>query len=970
MKDPPIKLSFLLLFFICLLGNNTCFPSGVQAGAIVDVGVVLDLDTWVGKMSQSCMSMALSDFYAAGNHSTKLILHPRDSRKDIVGAAARALDLLKNKEVKAIIGPLTSAQAEFMVDLGDKAQVPVLSFSATSPFLSSMRSRYFVRTAQNDSSQVKAIAAIVRAFGWREVVPICIDSIYGNGVIPFLADAFQEIDVNVPYRSVIPTSASDEQIVGELFKLMTMQTRVFVVHMTASLGSRLFFKAKEVGMMTEGYVWITTDGMTNLLDSMDPSVIDSMQGVLGVKPYVPKSKKLDNFTTRWKRKFLLENPSVEIAELSIFGLWAYDTVQALAMAVERAGTINSHFQKPEIIANSTDLDTMGVSPTGPKLLDAISKIQFKGLSGEFQLLNGQLKSWAFKIVNVVGKGQREIGFWTPGSGLSRELSKSSQKIYSTTMADLKPVIWPGESTTLPKGWELPTNGKKLRIGVPVKDGFSEFVTVERNLQTNTTSVTGFCIDVFNAVVDALPYALPYEFIPFENADGTSAGTYNDLIYQVYLQKIDGVVGDTTIIANRSLYVDFTLPYTESGVSMIVPIKGDQRKNAWIFLKPLSRNLWLTTWAAFVITGIVVWLLEHRVNKEFRGPRSQQFGIIFWYSFSSLVFAHKERLVSNLSRFVMIIWVFVVLIITSSYTASLTSMLTVQKLQPTVTDVKDLIKNGDYVGYQQGSFVLGLLKRLNFDESKIKEYNTTDEYADALSKGSQNGGVAAIFDEIPYIKLFLANRCDQYTMVGPTYKTDGFGFAFPRGSSLVSDLSRFILNVTEGDKMVAIEQAWFGSQTTCLDQATSITSNSLTLDSFWGLFLIAGAASTLALLVFFARFLYQHKAILLDSNIPIWERLGIVTRRFDDKDLASHTFKNIRPKDTEVALCAGGATEALPQLNASQRSFCISHTSTAVSEEYNEISSPEHVYENPNSCTELGNTSVDTQATTETVEAKG
>lgn len=171
-------------------------------------------------------------------------------------------------------------------------------------------------------------------------------------------------------------------------------------------------------------------------------------------------------------------------------------------------------------------------------------------------------------------------------------------------------------------------------------------------------------------------------------------------------------------------------------------------------------------------------------------------------------------------------------------------------------------------------------------------------------------------------------------------------------------------------MVAIEQAWFGSQTTCLDQATSITSNSLTLDSFWGLFLIAGAASTLALLVFFARFLYQHKAILLDSNIPIWERLVIVTRRFDDKDLASHTFKNIRPKDTEVALCAGGATEALPQLNASQRSFCISHTSTAVSEEYNEISSPEHVYENPNSCTELGNTSVDTQATTETVEAKG
>lgn len=94
MKDPPIKLSFL---FICLLGINTCFPSGVKAGATVDVGVVLDLDTWVGKMGQSCMSMALSDFYATRNYSTKLILHPRDSKQDIVGASARGtLSLLLN----------------------------------------------------------------------------------------------------------------------------------------------------------------------------------------------------------------------------------------------------------------------------------------------------------------------------------------------------------------------------------------------------------------------------------------------------------------------------------------------------------------------------------------------------------------------------------------------------------------------------------------------------------------------------------------------------------------------------------------------------------------------------------------------------------------------------------------------------------------------------------------------------------
>jgi hypothetical protein len=32
----------------------------------------------------------------------------------------------------------------------------------------------------------------------------------------------------------------------------------------------------------------------------------------------------------------------------------------------------------------------------------------------------------------------------------------------------------------------------------------------------------------------LPYTVSYEFIPFANPDGGSAGTYNDLVYQVFL----------------------------------------------------------------------------------------------------------------------------------------------------------------------------------------------------------------------------------------------------------------------------------------------------------------------------------------------------------------------------------------------------------------------------------------------------
>ena len=136
----------------------------------------------------------------------------------------------------------------------------------------------------------------------------------------------------------------------------------------------------------------------------------------------------------------------------------------------------------------------------------------------------------------------------------------------------------------------------------------------------------------------------------------------------------------------------------------------------------------------------------------------------------------ERVVNNWSRFVLIIWIFLVLILTQSYTANLTSMLTVQRLQPTFVDVKEIIEKGYNVGYLKDSFVKGLLiDQLSFNESNLKAYATPEEYHEALSKGTYNDGVAAIFDEIPYIKLFLAKYCSRYSMVGPIYKTDGFGF---------------------------------------------------------------------------------------------------------------------------------------------------------------------------------------------------
>ncbi|KAL9239800.1 hypothetical protein vseg_014086 [Gypsophila vaccaria] len=886
----------LLICSFHLLVLSWCVCKIEGQATKVKVGVVLDRESVEGKMSFSCIQMALSDWYAAHpNSNTRIIIHVRDSvNHDPLAAADAFVDLIRNEKVAAIIGPETSEEAQFAVNLGKRAQVPVVSYSVTSPFVSPSQISYFVRATQDDSFQVKPLTAFIQAFGWREVVPVYIDDEFGGGIVPFLADALQQIGTRIPYRSVIPSSASKDRIRVELYKLKSLPCRVFIVHMPASLGSQLFLMAEELGMMSQDYVWIITNAMGNVLNNLSPRVIQAMQGVVGVQSYVPQTKELDNFAVRWKTKFLQDNPTLSDTSLNVYGFWAYDATVALARAVEGVGTTNFNFQKGDNAANlSSDIATLGVSQVGPKLLQKVLSLKFKGLSGNFALSDGEIQGSTFRLINIWKGGKQGIGYWTPSSGLVKQLSSADRAKHVTSMANLEPIRWPGNPTSFPRGWVSSPNGKILRIGVPIKDGFNQFVQVSQDTATNTTKVTGFCIDVFDAVMSKLPYSVPYKYIPYTDHAGAPINSYDKLVYQVYQKNFDAVVGDITIRANRAKRVDFTLPFTESGVVMIAPFKDNKKIRAWLFVKPLTWDLWVTTFCFFIFIAFVVWVLEHRINEDFRGPPGHQAGTSLYYSFSTMVFSHSFSVFSNLTRFVVIIWVFVLLLLTQSYTASLTSLLTVEQLQPTITDIKELQKHGHNVGYQEGSFVYDLLVQMGFNSKKLKSYNSTEQLNELLSKGTEKGGVSAAYDEIPYLKLFLGQYCSKYTMVPPTYKTDGFGFAFPRGSPLVSDISHGVLTVTEGNEMTNFENKWLNTNN-CPDPRPPFPASSLGLDSFWGLFTIAGAAAVTALIVSLAGFLTEHKTIWSDRNVSIWARIKTMFEVYDQRNLSSHTFKKSQP----------------------------------------------------------------------------
>ncbi|QCD80433.1 glutamate receptor [Vigna unguiculata] len=384
------------------------------------------------------------------------------------------------------------------------------------------------------------------------------------------------------------------------------------------------------------------------------------------------------------------------------------------------------------------------------------------------------------------------------------------------------------------------NGEiKLTVRVPVRDGFPQFVKVVWDPSQQKYTASGYCMDVFNAAVTYLPFNVSLHLLPAA-VESSYGFRFDQALQKQIPPKNEVVVGDVTILANRSNYADFTVPYTASGVKMVVPAKHGRDQNMWTFVKPFSWDLWLSIIIISTFIGLAILIMERNVN--------------------ALPNQEGEVVVKGCSRFVLMVWLVLAFVLMQSYTANLTSILTLDQLQPSFLNVNDLRREGYYVGYQGGSFVYDvLIDRFKFDPSRLRPYNNTGEYHDALKLGSKNGGVAAIFDEVPYLKLYLQEYGSNYIMSGPEYRNAGFGFAFPLKSNLTAYFSRGILNVMESGLMNEIEDKYFGKSSIGEDSSAETSSSeplSLSFHSFSGLFFISGISTLLALLVS-ERFIWQR-----------------------------------------------------------------------------------------------------------------
>ncbi|XP_004287716.1 PREDICTED: glutamate receptor 3.6 [Fragaria vesca subsp. vesca] len=855
-----MNITWLLLLMVLF---NGCASHGAtntsRRPEIVNVGAMLAYNSIVGKVAKLALEAAVADVNSDPSilNGTKMVVGMQNSNFSGFLGIIEALRFME-KDTVAIIGPHNAVTAHVISHIANELQTPLLSFTVTDPTLSSLQFPYFVRTTQNDLFQMAAIADMIDYYGWKEVIAIYVDDDYGRNGIAALGDFLAEKRSKISYKAPLVLDPTRDNITDLLVKVSLTESRIIVLHVYPGWGTDVFSVAKYLGMMGTGFVWIATHWLSTYTDTTIPlpmSTMDNMQGVLTLRMYTPDTEPKRKFVSRWSNL-----TSGNQMGLNAYCLYAYDTVWLLARALDaffdQGGNISfsNDSRLTQMRKGELNLDSLSIFDGGSLLLRNIFGVDMNGTTGAVKYTPGRdLIHPAFEIINVIGTGVRRIGYWSNHSGLSAEPPETfytSPPNRSSSNQSLYTVFWPGETTQKPRGWVFPNNGKHLRIAVPNRASFREFISYTQS----NDMYTGYCIDVFTAALNLLPYAVPFKF--FSIGDGKRNPRITELVHTIETGEYDAVVGDIAIITNRTRMADFTQPYIESGLVVVAPVKTTLNSSPWAFLRPFNRMMWLVTAAFFLIVGTVIWILEHRLNDEFRGPPRKQVVTLLWFSFSTWFFAHRENTVSTLGRLVLIIWLFVVLIINSSYTASLTSIITVQKLSSSIKGIETLLESKDPIGFQQGSFAkYYLIDELHIEESRLVPLVMPEDYERALKAGPhKEGGVAAVIDERAYMELFLSSRCD-FSIVGQEFTRTGWGFAFARDSPLSVDMSTALLKLSDNGDLQRIHDKWL-LKSPCTSKGANLEVDKLELKSFSALFALCGAACVIALIIYFSMMCYQ------------------------------------------------------------------------------------------------------------------
>ena len=813
-----------------------CILHGIGAIQNFTVGFLLSKQNTYKTAIEQLVPYAVNSFNTESD-SLKLQLRVEKYDEFSLYGLMKATCNLMDSNVVAVISGDGSGSIAAQADLLNPRNIPLLSSVATDPHLIRGVRKKVLLLSPNDGTQAHVILDILHFYIWQEVSIIASDSSYGiNGVTNLQQLLLETHSHRGKIHSIIKSisffhaaaNPEDIEIVQQLGNIRRSLSRVVVLNCEARYGKVVLREAHRMNLLTDGYVWIVTDGITGNPEHLKENgrYPSYLEGLIGISHALYTNS--DEFR-HFKDHFLKENQNLNVHHITPGLAKLYDTVQIIGRTLKSLKDNGEKISFP----NATCQNDSWIH--GEKLFRGFTEQILNGASGPLSFdSKGNRKIAKYDVVNFVHPGYfNKIGIWESGLQMLYKQNSDVVRFLGQVHRD---------DAEVPSGLPNSLNGHHLKVGVTYSPPFAFKKTGEC---VGNNCWEGVCPEIIKDFAAQLNFT--YEFMmPDDRKFGSlnkTTETWSGLIGDLLSHRTDLIAIDLSVSYQRKEYIDFTVSFMDSGVSLA--IKGESGKsNIFFFLGPFDCSVWISIVGAMFFASVIQNLLnklspygtygkrihalqsckcrrcaEKRALKYYRGVQFKDlttsdclldqaeeqgpetsdmtFYNSLWVIGAGYVGQGGQSLPESPSgRFFLFTWWFFVMMIVCMYTANLTAFMTLDKMGVSIDSAKGLLSQDKYTwGIVDHSFLEYLLEQ-NVDP----EYRMLLQGAEKLSGVAEgimrlHDGHFAFIDETVGMKYYTKGICDVYR-VQTEFQTFDYAFGLPKNSPYLSLWNGLILKKRE------------------------------------------------------------------------------------------------------------------------------------------------------------------------------
>ena len=308
--------------------------------------------------------------------------------------------------------------------------------------------------------------------------------------------------------------------------------------------------------------------------------------------------------------------------------------------------------------------------------------------------------------------------------------------------------------------------------------------------------TGMAIELWEAVSGNLRLQSSY----------VELDTFADIVSAVATGEIDVAVTNLTITRDRAEQIDFTHPWFDAGLRVMV--NEDRGAGFWDVIGGLqaSGHLRAYAWIAGIILVATAMLtfFDRHFDKDF--PRRWRDGIAeSFYTVMSVATSGKPPSRKNLFGWIGRIWQGLWLVcgvaVLAYVTSSVTSVMTTLSLTNQINGVSDL--PGRPVGVLSGSVAERYARASNMEG---RPFAHIEDAVGALL----DGRITAIVGDAPVLEYHAhTNPNLPLNVVGAIFEPDKYGFGLPLNSPLTRAITVELIGAHESGLLEEIRTRYFG-----------------------------------------------------------------------------------------------------------------------------------------------------------------